>query len=121
MRYFMSIFPPADLKPEEISSNLMDAMGVWIEKNTASGKLVTTNGLGDPNRGRRLSGNSGAPVVTDGPFAESKEIIGGYAIFEVDGLDAATRLAEEFLQIHIDNGIAKLMLELREIDGGGDE
>jgi len=118
MRYFMSIIPPADLKPEQVPQGLMDAMGPWMEKNLASGALVSTGGLKPDSEGKRLSGATGEISITDGPFAEAKEVIGGYAVFEAPDLDAATALAREFLQMHIDNGVPNIVLELREIAGG---
>lgn len=118
MRYFMSIIPPADLKPEDISQGLMDAMGPWLEKGLKDGTLISTGGLKPAEEGRRLLGASGAIAVTDGPFAEAKEVLGGYAVFEAPDLEEATRLAGEFMQMHIDNGIKDMVLELREIAGG---
>lgn len=118
MRYFMSIIPPADLKPEDISQGLMDAMGPWMEKCMADGSLISTGGLKGPEDGRRLGGHTGKIIVTDGPFTEAKEVIGGYAVLESPDLDGATALASQFMQMHIDNGIPGLVLELREIQGG---
>jgi hypothetical protein len=118
MRYFMSIIPPADLKPEQVPQGLMDAMGPWMEKNLAGGALVSTGGLKPASEGRRLVGQSGGIAMTDGPFAEAKEVIGGYAVFEAADLQAATALAREFLQMHIDHGLTNVVLELREIAGG---
>lgn len=118
MRYFMSIIPPADLKPEDVSQGLMDAMGPWMEKCLANRTLISTGGLKGAEEGRRLGGASGTVIVTDGPFTEAKEVIGGYAVFEAPDLDGATALAGEFMQMHIDNGIPGLVLELREIAGG---
>ena len=118
MRYFMSIIPPADLKPEDVSQGLMDAMGPWMEKSLAAGKLISTGGLKPASEGRRLKGHSRKVVVTDGPFAEANEVVGGYAVFEAPDLAAATALAGEFLQMHIDNGLPNVVLEVREIAGG---
>ena len=118
MRYFMVIIPPADLKPEDVPQGLMDAMGPWMEKNLAEGKLVSTGGLTPASQGKRLTGRGGAIVVVDGPFAEAKEVIGGYAVFEAPNLDDATALAGEFLQLHIDHGLGRVVLEVREIAGG---
>lgn len=118
MRYFMSIMPPADLKPEDVPQGLMDAMGPWMEKHLAAGTLVSTGGLGPSREGKRLSGKGGRIVVTDGPFSEAREVIGGYAVFEAPDLLAATALAEEFLQMHIDNGLPDVVLEVRAIAGG---
>lgn len=118
MRYFMAIIPPADLKPEDIPQSLMDAMGPWMERSLADGKLISTGGLKPAEEGKRLAGHNGSIVVTDGPYTEAKEVIGGYAVFEAPDLDAASRLAGEFLQLHIDNGLSNVVLEVREIAGG---
>jgi hypothetical protein len=118
MRYFMAISPPADLKPEDVPQGLMDAMGPWMEKNLASGALVSTGGLHPAEQGRRLKGHTGKVATTDGPFSEAKEVIGGYAVFEAADKETATALAAEFLQLHIDNGLTDITLELREIAGG---
>lgn len=118
MRYFMSIIPPADLKAEDVPQGLMDAMGPWMDKAVASGALVSTGGLKPASEGRRVRGHSKKVAVTDGPFAEAKEVLGGYAILEAADLDAATALAAEFLQLHIDAGLADVTLEVREIAGG---
>lgn len=118
MRYFMSIIPPADLKPEDVSQGLMDAMGPWMEKSVANGSLISTGGLAGAEKGKRLSGRSGKVTTTDGPFAEAKEVVGGYAVFEAPDQDAAVVLAAQFLQMHIDNGLPNVTLELRAIEGG---
>lgn len=118
MRYFMAIIPPADLKPEDVPQALMDAMGPWMEKVLASGALVSTAGLKPAGEGRRLRGHTGKVATTDGPFAEAKEVVGGYAVFEAADLDAATTLAAGFLQLHVDNGLPNVTLEIREIAGG---
>ncbi|NGP17677.1 YciI family protein [Devosia aurantiaca] len=118
MRYFMSIIPPADLKPEDVPQSLMDAMGPWMERTLGEGSLVSTGGLKPVKEGKRLSGQGGSVAVTDGPYAEAKEIIGGYAVLEAVDLEAATALAREFLQLHIDNGLTGVALEVREIAGG---
>jgi hypothetical protein len=117
-RYFMTIIPPADLKPEDVSQELMDAMGPWMDRNLKSGALVSTGGLKPASEGRRLAGHSGKIAATDGPFAEAKEVVGGYAVFEAPDLDAASRVAAEFVQLHIDHGLAETTVEIREIAGG---
>lgn len=118
MRYFMAIIPPADLSHRDVPQGLMDAIGPWMDKSLKAGTLVSTGGLKGAEQGRRLKGHSGKVATTDGPFAEAKEVVGGYAVFEAPDLDAATTLAAEFLQMHIDNGLPDVTLELREIAGG---
>lgn len=118
MRFFMSIIPPADLKPEDIPQGLMTAMGPWMEQRLADGSLISTAGLEPGAKGRLLSGQTGEVLISDGPFAEAKELIGGYAVLEAPDLDGATRLAREFMQLHIDNGLTDMHLNLRAIMGG---
>ena len=84
MRYFMSIIPPADLKPEDIPEGLMDAMGPWMERSLKSGALVSTGGLKPAEEGKRLKGHTGKVATTDGPFAEAKEVVGGYWILQAN-------------------------------------
>ncbi len=58
-----------------------------------SGELVETRGLTEPARARRIRIQHGVPVVTDGPYAESEEVLAGYWIVECDSLERATELA----------------------------
>ena len=77
-----------------------EKMGALIARLTASGELVDTGGIvpsGMLTR-VRLNGN-GAYSVTDGPFTESKELIGGYALFNVPSRERALELTREFLAV----------------------
>jgi hypothetical protein len=58
-----------------------------------SGELVETRGLSAPVHARRIRLRQGAPVVTDGPYAEAEEVLAGYWIVECDGFDRATEIA----------------------------
>lgn len=118
MRFFMSIIPPATLKPEDVPQALMEAMGPWMDEALKAGRLISTGGLKPAAEGRRLLGRTGEVLVVDGPFAEAKEVIGGYAVFEAPSLDEAQVLAAQFLKLHIDHGLNDVVLELREIAGG---
>jgi hypothetical protein len=73
------------------------AMGEFMEafnKELAdSGELVETRGLTAPVHTRRIQFRAGAPVVTDGPYAESEEVLAGYWIVECDSFDRATQIA----------------------------
>jgi hypothetical protein len=81
---------------------LMAAMGPYVEKLARTGVLVETGGLLPSARGTRVRLADDRFTVTDGPFAETKELIGGYAIVEVASKDEAIRLTREFLQLHRD-------------------
>jgi hypothetical protein len=73
------------------------AMGQFMEtfnKDLAdAGKLVETRGLAAPALTRRLGARDGSPVVTDGPYAETQEVLAGYWIVECDSLDEASAIA----------------------------
>jgi hypothetical protein len=79
-------------RPEDFA-----AMGAFMEafnKELAeSGELVETRGLLDPVHTRRVQLENGVPVVTDGPYAESQEVLAGYWIVECESFDRATELA----------------------------
>lgn len=58
-----------------------------------SGELVETRGLSAPVHTRRITLQEGAPVVTDGPYAEAEEVLAGYWVVECDSFDRATAIA----------------------------
>lgn len=78
--------------PEEFA-----AMGAFMESFVAelaeSGELVETRGLAAPAHTRRVRQEGGVPVVSDGPYAETEEVLAGYWIVECDGIDRATKIA----------------------------
>jgi hypothetical protein len=79
---------------------LMEAMGKFIQKSFKEGTLVDTGGLLPSKEGVRVRLAGGKITVTDGPFAESKEIIGGWAIIKADSKEEAIRVATEFMELH---------------------
>lgn len=79
---------------------LMEAMGRFVQKSLQDGSLVDTGGLLPSKDGFRVRLAGGAIRVIDGPFAESKEVIGGWAILKADSKAAAQRIAGEFMELH---------------------
>jgi hypothetical protein len=75
---------------------LMAKMGVLIEEMTKAGVLQATGGLSSTKRGARIHFEGGKRTVIDGPFAESKELVAGYAIIEVPSKAAAVEWAKRF-------------------------
>ena len=73
------------------------ALGAFMESFTKelveSGELVETRGLTAPAHTRRIQLQNGLPVVTDGPYPESEEVLAGYWIVECDSFDRATQIA----------------------------
>jgi len=81
---------------------LMAAVGKASEEMARAGILVGTGGLAPTSMGAKLRLSGGNVVVTDGPFAETKEVIGGYAILEAASKEEAIEMARRFLQLHAD-------------------
>jgi hypothetical protein len=79
---------------------LMEAMGQFVEKSMRAGVLVDTGGLLPSRDGLRVRLERGKITVTDGPFSESKEVIGGWAILKTDSRAEAVRIAVEFMELH---------------------
>ena len=82
------------------SERLMTEMGKLIDEWMKSGTLVDTAGLRPTREGSRLRLRGGKISVTDGPFTETKEVIGGYAILKADSQAEAIELTRRFLEIH---------------------
>lgn len=102
---FMGFVIPA--KPMEETGpppqGLMDAMGQYIEESFKSGVLVDTGGLAPANEATRVSITGSKLNVTDGPFTETKELVGGYAILNCSSKEQAIEVSKQFLQLHIDH------------------
>ena len=119
MRFFTSINPPREyLEGKAPPPELMAAMGPFIQQLIDAGSLISTAGLKSVSQGTRIRATKGKVAIVDGPFAEAKEMIGGYAILEAPSREAAIAIATDFVNLHITNGIPDLSVEIREIDGG---
>lgn len=79
---------------------LMEAMGQLIEKYTKEGALVDTGGLSPSKDGFRMRLEKRELAITDGPFIESKEIIGGWAILEARSKAEILQFTKEFMELH---------------------
>ena len=100
MRYMMFIKHTEDYRGKTIPQGLMEAMGEFVGENMKNGKLIDTNGLKSTHAGKKIRLEGGKLRVIDGPFTESKEIVGGYAIVEAESDKEAFDLATQFMEIH---------------------
>jgi hypothetical protein len=100
MRYMMFIKHSEDYRDKTIPPALLEAMGEFVGENMKSGKIVDTQGLRSSHEGKRIRLRGGKLQVIDGPFTESKEIVGGYAIAEVKSEQEAIDLATQFMELH---------------------
>lgn len=82
------------------SPELMQRMGELIEEVTKAGVMVDTAGLTPAAQGARVRWEGGNLSVTDGPFTESKEVIGGYAIMQCKDMAEAIEWTKRFVKVH---------------------
>lgn len=118
MRYFMTIILTPDQEAMSAPPELQEAMGPYMDKHSASGALISTAGLKRSKEGTRIVAKGGRTSTVDGPYAESKELVGGYAVLEAENHAAAVELGKEFVKLHTDNGWPDVIVEVRAIDGG---
>ena len=100
MRYLTFIRHSESYRQSTPPAALMEAMGKFVQKSLQDGSLVDTGGLLPSKDGTRVLLARGKITVTDGPFTESKEVIGGYAILNVASRSEALRIATEFMELH---------------------
>jgi hypothetical protein len=79
---------------------LMDAINKQTEDAVKKGTLVLAGGLAPVTQTQRVRITNGRINVTDGPFAEAKEVIGGFAIFDLASREEALKSAEAFMELH---------------------
>ncbi len=77
----------------------MSKMGKLIEQETKAGTLLATEGCLPSALGARVRISDGKVTVTDGPFTEAKEVIGGFAILQANSKAEAIEMAKNFLQV----------------------
>ena len=100
MRYLSFIRHSESFRASPPPAALMEAMGKFVQASRANGTLVDTGGLLPSKDGFRVRLKGGKLTVTDGPFTEAKEVIGGWAILEAGSREEAVRIANEFMDLH---------------------
>lgn len=100
MKYLMLIKHAEDYRGRTPPQGLMDAMGEFVQQSFANGTLVDTAGLKPTKDGARIRLSGGKLTTTDGPFTESKEIVGGFAIVDAASREQAMELATRFMELH---------------------
>ncbi|TXL90290.1 YciI family protein [Streptomyces sp. IB2014 016-6] len=95
------------------SPELMDRMGALIEEMNKAGVMLETAGLTPSAQGTRVLWSGGKISVTDGPFTEAKEVIGGYSILQAKNQAEAVEWSKRFLRVHEDTWT--ISVQVREI------
>jgi len=96
----MFITHSEEFRNHQVPQSLFDAMDKFVGENTKSGVLIDTNGLQPTSAGVRVRLKNKRLTVTDGPFTEAKEAVGGYAIVELKSKEEVVELAKQFMEIH---------------------
>ena len=103
MRFLMMVKADADYEAgRPPDPRVMAAVAQHAGKMAAKGILLEQGGLLPSRFGAMVEVANGTVNVTDGPFTETKELVGGYAILKADSLEHAVVLGREFMQLHAD-------------------
>jgi hypothetical protein len=113
MKFLMTYEPSVKQPP---TPEKMAALGKFAQESAEAGILVMTGGLQRPTKGTRLR-LSGSNFTVDGPYAETKELIDGFAIIEVNSMTEAIGVARRFMDVAGD-GQAEVLAVYEQPTGG---
>ncbi|WP_019926763.1 YciI family protein [Nocardia sp. BMG111209] len=101
MRYLTLIrLDPTAAPSDGPDEKLMADMGTLLEEMTKAGVLLDTAGLRPIEEATRIRQTNGVQTVLDGPYTESKEIIGGYCLLQTRSQEEAVEWSRRFLRVH---------------------
>jgi hypothetical protein len=101
--------------PAELETAMGELMGQWSK----AGAFVSAAGLKPTSQGARVRTSGGTVKVTDGPFAEAKEVIGGFFVLEAADKATAVEMTRRFVELHqrVLGNDFQLECEVRQLDG----
>jgi len=102
MRYLTFVKGP-EIPMDKVPPALFEVMEKYTEEQAKKGVFISGGGLAPSAESFRVAIRGGKLVVTDGPFTESKEVIGGWAFVSHDSHEEALASAKEFMELHIKN------------------
>ncbi|MGW6455246.1 YciI family protein [Streptomyces sp. NPDC055078] len=115
-RFLTMIRVDENATDEDPGPEFDERMGALLEEITKAGVMLDTAGLTPSAEGTRVTWSKGKLSYTDGPFTETKEVIGGYSICQAKDKAEAVEWAKRFLQIHSEHWT--ITAEVREIAEG---
>ena len=98
MRFMMIVKHAENQGPPP--KQLMDAITKLVEEEVKAGTMIGNGGLAPTAQGARVRLSGGKVTVTDGPFTETNEVVGGYAQFELNSKEEAVESAVRFMELH---------------------
>ena len=96
---FLCIYKPAKPEGGLPAPEDMERMGAYIEESLKSGVLIATEGCMPSALGAKVRRTDGKFTVTDGPFAEAKEVVGGFAVINADSKEHAIEITRNFMNV----------------------
>jgi hypothetical protein len=104
MMRFLSLIRVQENTGKQPSDKMMSEMGKLMTDMKNAGKLLDTAGLAPTAKSKRVRLRGGRISVVDGPFTETKEVVGGFAMLNADSLEEAIALTERFVELHVADG-----------------
>jgi len=101
---FLSMIRVQEDTGKQPSERLMSEMGKLMTEMKSAGKLLDTAGLAPTAQGKRVRLRGGKISLVDGPFTETKEVVGGYAMLNAQSLEEAVALTMRFTELHVADG-----------------
>jgi hypothetical protein len=100
MRFFgYTLADESTLPTAPPSSQIQEEMGKLVEEGFKAGVIVATGGIGPTSEGAKITLKEGEFTVVDGPFAEAKELVGGWALMECRDLPEAVEWSKRYLSV----------------------
>jgi hypothetical protein len=119
MRFMMMVKSAENQGPPP--QELMDAMGTLVAGAYKTGQMIATGGLAPTATSKRVRLSHGQIAVVDGPFAETKEVVGGFALMEFKSHEEALESALGFMELHRKHWPSwEGVSEIRQVFGPGD-
>jgi hypothetical protein len=94
-RYLLSVYQPDGPAPPELMEKVIPDVEAWRREVRAAGAWVFSGGLHPPDTATVVRVRDGEPLVTDGPYVEGKEHIGGFTVIQAEDLDGALEWARK--------------------------
>jgi hypothetical protein len=111
-QYLLSVYQPdGDPPPPEVLAPIMAGLGDWEDRLRSAGSWVFAAGLRPASTATVLRTGDGEVAITDGPFTEGKEHLGGFTVIDAGDLDAAMRWGQQLAEI------TSLPIEIRPLAG----
>ena len=99
MQFFGYTLADESAPMPELSPERMAAMGTFVQEAMDAGVILATGGMAPTGMGKKVTLTDGEYAVVDGPFAEAKEIVGGWVLYDVESMDDAVAWSKRFLDV----------------------